>query len=187
MVKKALSSDFDPHRAAFFMADARGPCRFGQYNRLHRIVLDELGLEEVPILVLDQSRNYQQHVTRVGSGFRLLTWRGLTILDSMQKMLLERRPYEVNKGEADAVYQEWLQSLVRIVEQGGGGFEAVFPELSQILAVNRVQELVGTGAEIIVTHCPGCVMQIKVGLKEIKRSDIKVFDLAQIVAMALEL
>ena len=69
---------------------------------------------------------------------------------------------------------------------GGGGFEAVFPELSQILAVNRVQELVETRAEIIVTHCPGCVIQIKVGLKEIKRSDIKVFDLAQIVAMALE-
>jgi len=124
IVKKALSSDFDSHRAAFLMADARGPCRFGQYNRLHRVVLDELGLEEVPILVLDQSKNYHQHVARVGSGFRLLTWRGLVILDLMQKMLLERRPYEVNKGEADAVYQEWLQSLVRIVEQGGAGFEA---------------------------------------------------------------
>ncbi len=123
MVKKALSSDFDPHRAAFFMADARGPCRFGQYNRLHRIVLDELGLEEVPILVLDQSRNYQQHVTRVGSGFKLLAWRGLIIMDLMQKMLLERRPYEVNQGEADAVYQEGMQSLVGIVEEGGGGLE----------------------------------------------------------------
>ena len=123
MVKKAFSSDFDPHRAAFLMADARGPCRFGQYNRLHRIVLDELGLEEVPILVLDQGKNYHQHVTRVGSGFKLLAWRGLIIMDLMQKMLLERRPYEVNKGEADAVYQEGLQSLVGIVEQGGGGLE----------------------------------------------------------------
>ena len=44
---------------------------------------------------------------------------------------------------------------------GGGGFEAVFPELSEILAVNRVRELVDTGAEIITTNCPGCIMQLQ--------------------------
>ncbi|UCH43463.1 MAG: (Fe-S)-binding protein [Dehalococcoidales bacterium] len=69
---------------------------------------------------------------------------------------------------------------------GGGGFEAVFPELSQILAVNRARELLDTGAEIIVTHCPGCIMQLETGLKEIKASGVKVFDLAQVVAMAME-
>ncbi len=69
---------------------------------------------------------------------------------------------------------------------GGGGFEAVFPELSQILAVNRTKELVETGAEIIVTHCPGCIMQLKTGLKEIKASDVEVLDLSQLIAMAME-
>ncbi len=69
---------------------------------------------------------------------------------------------------------------------GGGGFEAVFPELSQILAVNRVKELVETGAEIIVTHCPGCIMQLKTGLKELKAGSVEVLDLAQIVATAME-
>ncbi len=69
---------------------------------------------------------------------------------------------------------------------GGGGFEAVFPELSQILATNRAKELVETGAEIIVTHCPGCIMQLKTGLKELKASSVEVLDLAQIVAMAME-
>ncbi|MFC1870594.1 (Fe-S)-binding protein [Chloroflexota bacterium] len=69
---------------------------------------------------------------------------------------------------------------------GGGGFEAVFPELSGILAVNRVKELVETGAEIIVTNCPGCIMQLEAGLKELKTSGVKVLDLAQIVAMAME-
>lgn len=69
---------------------------------------------------------------------------------------------------------------------GGGGFEAVFPELSQILAVNRAKELLETGAEIIVTHCPACIMQLKTGLKELKASSVEVLDLAQIVAMAME-
>lgn len=69
---------------------------------------------------------------------------------------------------------------------GGAGFEAVFPELSQILAVNRAKELIETGARIVVTQCPGCIMQLKTGLKEAGAADIEVLDLAQIVAMSLE-
>jgi Fe-S oxidoreductase len=69
---------------------------------------------------------------------------------------------------------------------GGGGFEAVFPEMSEMLAVNRARELLETGAEIIVTHCPGCIMQIKTGLKAAKADKVEVLDLAQVIAMALE-
>lgn len=69
---------------------------------------------------------------------------------------------------------------------GGGGFEAVFPELSQVLAVNRTRELLETGADIIVTHCPGCIMQLKDGLRELKAEGVEVLDLSQVVAMALE-
>ena len=83
--------------------------------------------------------------------------------------------------EADWTRGEWATCC-----GGGGGFEAVFPELSQILSVNRARELAETGAEIIVTHCPGCIMQLKGGLKEMKADGIEVIDLAQIVAMAME-
>jgi Fe-S oxidoreductase len=82
--------------------------------------------------------------------------------------------------EPDWTYGEWATCC-----GGGGGFEVVFPELSQILAVNRAKELLETGAEIIVTHCPGCVMQLEEGLKILKIKDVKVLDLAQIVAMAM--
>ncbi len=68
---------------------------------------------------------------------------------------------------------------------GGGGFEVVFPELSQILAANRARELAETGAKIIVTQCPGCILQLKEGLKEARAGDIEVLDLAQIVARAM--
>jgi Fe-S oxidoreductase len=67
---------------------------------------------------------------------------------------------------------------------GGGGFEVVFPELSLTLAKQRAKELANTGAEIIVTHCPGCIMQLEAGLKEIK-ADIQVLDLSQVLAKAM--
>ncbi|MFC2011394.1 (Fe-S)-binding protein [Chloroflexota bacterium] len=86
----------------------------------------------------------------------------------------------------DLVETEWTKGEWATCCGGGGGFEAVFPELSHTLAVNRAKELIETGAEIIVTHCPGCIMQLKSGLKELKAGSVEVLDLAQIVAMAME-
>ena len=86
----------------------------------------------------------------------------------------------------ELVEPEWTNKEWATCCGGGGGFEAVFPELSQILAVNRAQELLETGAQIIVTQCPGCIMQLKDGLKQLKADRVEVLDLAQIVAMAME-
>jgi heterodisulfide reductase subunit B len=69
---------------------------------------------------------------------------------------------------------------------GGGGFEAVFPALSEVLAVNRVTELLETKPDIIVTHCPGCIMQLKDGLRQLKIEGVAVLDLAEIIATAME-
>lgn len=69
---------------------------------------------------------------------------------------------------------------------GGAGFEVVFPELSQILAVNRAKELIETGAQLIVTQCPGCIMQLKTGLKELGAIMVEVLDLATVIAMSMD-
>jgi len=86
----------------------------------------------------------------------------------------------------ELVEPEWTRGEWATCCGGGGGFETVFPELSQVLAVNRASELLETGAEIIVTHCPGCIMQLKDGLRELKIEGVEVLDLSQVVAMAME-
>ncbi|RLB07501.1 MAG: hypothetical protein DRG50_02690, partial [Deltaproteobacteria bacterium] len=68
---------------------------------------------------------------------------------------------------------------------GGGGFEVIFPEVSHILALNRVKELLETGASIIVTSCPGCLIQLKEGVKELKARGVEVMDMAQLLRRAL--
>jgi len=85
----------------------------------------------------------------------------------------------------ELIETDWTKGEWATCCGGGGGFEAVFPELSQILAVNRTKELVETGAQIIVTNCPRCIMQLKDGLKELRTGGVEVVDLAQIVAMAM--
>lgn len=105
--------------------------------------------------------------------------RYLEIIEQPRRILNSIRNLEL--VETETTSGQWATCC-----GGGGGFEAVFPEFSQILATNRARELVETGAEIIVTHCPGCVMQLKEGLKELKISNVKVLDLAQVLAMSME-
>ena len=85
----------------------------------------------------------------------------------------------------ELVEPEWTSGEWSTCCGGGGGFEVVFPDMSRTLAVNRVAELAETGADIIVTQCPGCLMQLKAGLKDLKKDAIEVVDLATLLTRSL--
>ncbi|GJQ50544.1 MAG: acyl-CoA dehydratase activase [Candidatus Kuenenia stuttgartiensis] len=118
IVKKSMSPDFDPEASAFLMATASGPCRFGQYNKFQRMVLDDLGLMNVPLYTLDQGENYEEDTKGLGTGFRKLAWNGIVFTDLMQKLQREIRPYEINKGETDALYEKYLRKAESALDKG---------------------------------------------------------------------
>jgi len=118
MLKIVFDKQFDPRYHAFFMPDARGPCRFGQYNRFHRMLLDDLGYEDVVVVNLDQTSEWNEHLERIAQGFRRLAFRGIIVVDTMKKLLLERRPYEVEKGACDRLYWQLMAELEELLERG---------------------------------------------------------------------
>jgi Fe-S oxidoreductase len=67
---------------------------------------------------------------------------------------------------------------------GGGGLEAGSPELCERLGQRRAEELLETGANVIVSHCPACIMQLKNSVKKLK-ADVAVMDLVEILDEAL--
>ncbi|MDE1889324.1 MAG: CoA activase [Planctomycetota bacterium] len=117
IVKKALSPDFDPEASAFLMATASGPCRFGQYNKFHRMVLDELGFTNVPIYTMDQGENYGEDTESLGTHFRKMAWNGIMYIDLLQKLQRETRPYELHKGETDALYEKYVRKAEAALER----------------------------------------------------------------------
>ena len=117
MIKMLKQPDFNPKRAAFFMPSGSGPCRFGQYNRLHRKILDELGYEDVPIYSPTQNFKLYQELGMIGGDFVRLSWKVLVCIDILDKFLREIRPYELNPGETEKVYHECLKKLCKVVEE----------------------------------------------------------------------
>lgn len=116
IIKKAQSDGFDSDSSAFLMATASGPCRFGQYNKFHRNILDDIGLPHVPIYTLDQGDNYDEDTKNLGTKFRRMAWNGIILVDYLQKILRQTRPYEVNAGESEMVYERFLQRAERSLE-----------------------------------------------------------------------
>ncbi len=144
----------DPDRIAFFMPSGGGPCRFGQYHRFHRLVLDEMGLESVPIYAPNQDHRLYRELNLMGGKFTRLGWRALVATDMITKMLHEIRPHENTKGETDRTYTEALSRIARSIEEGSDSIIRVLQEASrEFKAIKRSAErkpVVGIVGEIYI-------------------------------------
>ena len=154
MLRTARSDGFDPDGSAFFMPSGDGPCRFGQYHRFHRMVLNEAGFDKVPIYAPTQDHKLYKELDIMGGKFSRLGWRAIVATDLLVKMLHETRPYEKIKGEADKVYGEAVRALAQCIEKGGEDLVPVLRSIvSSFLAVGKddvKKPLIGVVGEIYI-------------------------------------
>ncbi|MBW1712087.1 MAG: CoA activase, partial [Deltaproteobacteria bacterium] len=135
MVKLVQNNGFNRDRAAFFMPTGDGPCRFGCYHRLHRMVLDEIGFPDVPIYSPTQNRVLYEEIGQLSEDFTRWGWMGMVGVDVIQKKALETRPYEINPGQTDQVYSKALkrisqavrdhEDVVEVMRETRGWFESI--------------------------------------------------------------
>jgi len=114
MIKKIKSHDFDHDRSVFFMPGAGGPCRFGQYRQFHRMILDDLGYNHIPIYSPHSNNGYAEFGLN-GTNFRKTAWKGIVFVDCLMKMLHQTRPYENNPGETEKLYYHYINQLDRVI------------------------------------------------------------------------
>jgi predicted nucleotide-binding protein (sugar kinase/HSP70/actin superfamily) len=142
--KDRLRDQFNPENYMYFMPEASGPCRFGMYNKYHRIVLDSLPeLNRLKIVTLSTDDAYaldglipQDKL----QDFYKAGYLSVVIGDILDRLLWRTRPYEKEAGMADSFiddatermsasfrhhsatkdFSAILNDLLKIVEQGKG-------------------------------------------------------------------
>jgi len=67
----------------------------------------------------------------------------------------------------------------------GGGYKSGYNQLAVNIAAERVKEAIATGADILVTTCPFCVLNLQAGAKQIG-ADIKVLDISELLLDATD-
>ena len=114
----------NPKEVAFLMPITYGPCRFGQYCRLQRLILDEMGYEDVPIISPGAPESisfFKEYGMLSPSGVALFirALKGVVAIDYLLKLRREKRPYEINSGETDRLYDKYLKRVCRGIQEGG--------------------------------------------------------------------
>ena len=160
MVRIVKSPDFDPDRAAFFMPTTSGSCRFGQYNRLQRMVLDDLGYHDVPIVAPNQSGLLGDELKENGAGFFRLAWRAVVACEVLEQLVRKVRPYELNPGESDRVQEAGLDRICEAISRRENPAQALAGAAEELARVpadrSERRPLIGVVGEIFVRSNEFC-------------------------------
>ena len=119
IIRKLMEPGVDPKKVAFFMPDHNGPCRFGHYNRLQRIIFNKLGFNDVEILQPSNDDSYASVAPGHSTKWRMMAYRGIIAIDLLRKMQQQKRPYETVAGQTNEVYLECRNKVVESLEHGG--------------------------------------------------------------------
>ena len=112
MLDALFSGKYDPHRCALLLFQTGGGCRASNYVSLMRKALANAGMSYVPVIPLSLA-GIEKH-----PGFRnsiALYHRmayGVLYGDLMMSLCNQTRPYELEKGAADALCARWTERLV---------------------------------------------------------------------------
>lgn len=171
-IKKLQEPGADPSKMSFFMPDHNGPCRFGQYNQFHRILFDRLGFEKAELITPSNDTSYEDVAGEHGQKFRINAWKGFIVADYIRKIYRETRPYEINKGESDRLYQDSIHRLERCIEKGARGLHKVLAGIAaDFMAIkvdkSRRRPVVGIIGEIFMRDNSGCNGNIANRLEEL--------------------
>ena len=171
-IKKLQEPGVDPKKISFFMPDHNGPCRFGQYNQLQKIIFDRLHLKDVKIITPSNDGSYSDITPGNGSKFRMNAWKGFVAFDMIRILQQQCRPYEKRKGDTDRVYADSLERIVKSIENNAKGLAEVLEESGRKFKAVEVfniarKPVVSIVGEIFMRDNPFCSGNIVRRLEEL--------------------
>jgi len=119
--RKGESREDIVNNYVFFTAGSCGPCRFGMYEAEYRFALQNAGFDGFRVLLFQQQEGINAASGEPGLKFTVDFGMGmlnaLHIGDTLQDLVHQIRPYEVNKGETDRIFPEVGDELARFLRE----------------------------------------------------------------------
>ena len=151
------SGEYDINKTALMITQTGGGCRASNYINLLRKALKNNGFEQIPVVSLNMS-NMEKN-----PGFKLsvkLLYQLVSAIcygDVLMWAANQVRPYEINKGDADALVDKWVNELIKS-EIGIKGFKEktarMIKEFEAIPVKHEEKIRVGIVGEIYIKYAP---------------------------------
>ena len=113
------SGKYPLDRVAIGMAKYQGDCRLSHYSALLRRALDAAGFKQVPIVSTDPIDSKEMHPGfRLGALFNIRSLWVITMMDMLEELRRQIRPYELNKGETNRIFDEVIDDIAQGIDKG---------------------------------------------------------------------
>ncbi|HWP50815.1 MAG TPA: 2-hydroxyglutaryl-CoA dehydratase [Clostridia bacterium] len=146
------SGKYDLNKTALMMSQTGGGCRASNYIHLLRKALSKAGYDHLPVISanlsgLEENPGFQITLPMVRKLIAALIYGDMLMLLSNQI-----RPYEDDKGSADAMVARWITDLTR---QFNGGYGLNLTQMK-----HNLDHIATDFGQISITHTP----KVKVGI-----------------------
>jgi predicted CoA-substrate-specific enzyme activase len=152
-IVKYMQENKNSEKFAVFMPTSTGPCRFGQYATLHRIILNKSGYADVPVISPSAENAYYG----LDMELRKDIWKAILSGDILYKIRCKLKPYEEKGGEAERKMNEAFRVMEACFENRGDYLvflEKAVRNFDKIKTKKITKPLVGVVGEIFVRCNP---------------------------------
>ena len=114
-IEALQSGEYDINKTALIMSQTGGGCRATNYIGFIRKALKDAGFSNVPIISfnvvgMEKSTGFKITLPMVDKLIKVCLYG-----DLLQKLLYKNRAYEINKGESEKLFNEWMEKCKKLV------------------------------------------------------------------------
>ena len=128
------SGKYDPDRVALILFQTGGGCRASNYIHLLRKALEKAGMGHVPVISLSLAGLEKHPGFQLSLNVIMKMMYGVLYGDLLMTLVNQCKPYELEKGAAQALAERWTDRLAEEMTTGGkSGYRHVKTNYRQIL------------------------------------------------------
>ena len=110
-----MSGKYDTSKLAIIMTQTGGCCRASNYVGFIRRALDKVGMSHIPVISLNATGIEKNEGFKPTLGHLMRALKGIILGDLLMRCLYRTRPYELEKGAANALLEKWSDACVDLL------------------------------------------------------------------------
>ena len=116
-IEALQSGEYDLNKTAIIMSQTGGGCRATNYIGFIRKALKDAGFSHVPVISFNVVGMEKMPGFKITLSLAEKLLKMVIYGDLLQKLLTKNRAYEVNKGETQKLFDEWMEKCKKLLQK----------------------------------------------------------------------
>jgi len=165
IIEALKSGKYDLDNVSVIMSQTGGGCRATNYIAFIRKALKDLGMDHIPVVSFNVAGLEKNPGFKLTPKLLRKLGDGVLMGDLLMRMLFKVRPYELEPGSANTLYEKWVDIFKETIKGKGRKFKELIPEVVHdfdVLPIHEdmVKPKIGIVGEILVKFHPTANNQI---------------------------